>query len=155
MVRILKPTELDRITVPYAKLDHSFTIKSSNGDMNLFEAKSTRERDWFVHGLKLTVARLASMIIVGDDQMFFEFFSPWNHSPMFDQQQQQQQQQQSEEEGSDLISKGSKEEEVGSDDLISKGSGEEEEGTAEKPFYLSTTKQDREDLWGKTTSSGS
>jgi hypothetical protein len=154
MVRILKPTELNRITVPYAKLDHSFTIKSS-GDMNyLFEAKSTRERDWFVHGLKLTVARLASMIIVGDDQMFFEFFSPWNHSPMllFDQQQQQQQQL---EDDSASINKESKEEESCDDYLISKGSVEEEKGTAEKPFYLSTTKQDREDLWGKTTSSWS
>ena len=80
IVRVLIPPELDRSTFPYAKLDHTFIIKTNKGS-EVFEAHSTGERDWFVHGLKLVIARLASMVIVGDDQMFFEFFTPSSLSP--------------------------------------------------------------------------
>ena len=80
IVRVLNPSELDRSTFPYAKLDHTFIIKT-NKKSDVFEAHSTAERDWFVHGLKLVIARLASMVIVGDDQMFHEFFTSSSHSP--------------------------------------------------------------------------
>jgi hypothetical protein len=84
MVRILTPTELDRTLFPYAKLDRTFTIKLvQESDLLVFEANTIVERDWFVHNLKLVVARLASMVIVGDDQMFLEFFTPWSPSPMY------------------------------------------------------------------------
>jgi hypothetical protein len=132
MVRILTPTKLDRSAFPYAKLGHTLTIKTSKGKSPyVFEAQSTKERDWFVHGLKLVVARLASMIIVGDDQMFLEFFTPLAHSPMFSRRP--------------------------SDDTLSKESREDEsskasigDGDVEKPFYLSTTPKDRDKLWGTT-----
>lgn len=80
IVRVLIPPELDRSTFPFAKLDHTFIIKTNKGS-DVFEAHSTKERDWFVHGLKLVIARLASMVIVGDDQMFLEFFTSSSHSP--------------------------------------------------------------------------
>lgn len=82
MIRILKPTTLDRTMYPFAKIDRTFTILSHTNENFVFEAASTEERDWLVHGLKLVVARLASMIIVGDEHMFVEFFSPWATSPM-------------------------------------------------------------------------
>ena len=67
---------------PFAKIDRTFSILSHTNENFVFEAASTEERDWLVHGLKLVVARLASMIIVGDEHMFVEFFSPWATSPM-------------------------------------------------------------------------
>jgi hypothetical protein len=134
MVRILIPTKLDRTAFPYAKLDHTFTIKTSTGEsLHVFEAQSTKERDWFVHGLKLVVARLASMIIVGDDQMFLEFFTPAAYAPMF-------QRRPSE----DTLSKESRGDES-SKDSTTVGSD------VNKPFYLSTTPKDRDKLWGTTT----
>jgi hypothetical protein len=84
MVRILKPETLDREEYPFAKMNCSLFILLSSNERFLFEASSPDERDWFVYGLKLVVARLASMVIVGDDQMFVEFFSPWAHSPLQD-----------------------------------------------------------------------
>lgn len=80
IVRILKPTSIDRTTYPFAKLDQCFTLSNHSDTLYVFELSSTQERDWFVHGLKLVVARLASMIITGDDDVFNEFFSPWSHS---------------------------------------------------------------------------
>lgn len=123
MIRILKPTELDRTAFPYAKLDHSLTIKVHEGHVYLFEAQSCQQRDWFVNGLKLVVARLASMIIVGDDQMFAEFFSPFAHSPVVPPRQ------------SSSLRKSNK--------LPS-----EEEDSPPKAFFISTTEKEREDLWG-------
>ena len=134
MVRILIPTKLDRTAFPYAKLDHTFTIKTSKGKSpHVFEAQSTNERDWFVHGLKLVVARLASMIIVGDDQMFLEFFSPSPYSPMFQRRP-----------SDDTLSKESR----GDDSSKGNGGGSDD---VEKPFYISTTPKDRDKLWGTTT----
>ena len=81
MVRILQPTSIDRTTYPYVKLNRCFTIATNTGGFYVFEALTPGQRDWFVYGLKLVVARLASMVIVGDTQMFAEFFSPWAHVP--------------------------------------------------------------------------
>lgn len=92
--------------------------------MYLFEAQSCEQRDWFVNGLKLVVARLASMIIVGDDQMFAEFFSPFAHSPVVAPRQ-----------SSSSLRKSNK--------LPS-----EEEDSPPKAFFISTTEKEREDLWG-------
>lgn len=130
IVRVLIPQELDRSSFPYAKLDHTFIIKSGKRS-HVFEAHSTAERDWFVHGLKLVIARLASMVIVGDDQMFLEFFSPWAHSPAFLPHQRSS--------SSDATSKESREDESSSSkSYISQ----------EKPFYASTSQKDQNDLWG-------
>lgn len=130
MIRILKSNDIDRTIYPYAKPDHCFSIKNHNGETYLFEAGSTRERDWFVHGLKLLVARLASMIIVGDDQMFQEFFSPWAYTPLQVQQ---------------FCADGEKEKDAESSEQPSASPSET------KPFYASTTEKDREELWGNKT----
>lgn len=77
VVRVLKPHSIDREEYPFAKLKNSFTIHSNIDEIYLFECTSHQERDKFVHGMKLIVARLASKIIVGDENVFDEFFTPW------------------------------------------------------------------------------
>ena len=80
IVRVLKPNTIDRDQHPFAKQRNSFTLQSNTNDIYLFEAFSEKERDRFVQGLKLVVARLASKIIVGDEDVFDEFFTPWGQS---------------------------------------------------------------------------
>lgn len=112
------PTEIDRSIYPYAKAHLAFMIKSHDGNLYLFEAQSKRERDWFVRGLKLVVARLASMIIVGDQHMMFsEFFSPWSYVS------------------------------TNRDSMLEDSKACDDEDQS-KPFYVSTTKKDRQGLWG-------
>ena len=130
IVRVLIPSEVDRSVFPYAKLEQTFSIHSKK-ETHVFEAQSSVEREWFVQGLKLVIARLASMIIVGDDQMFLEFFSPWTNSPMF-----LPQHPVSNEEGS-CSSKSNW-----------SGNRDDREGSDEKPFYRSTNKKDQRGLWG-------
>lgn len=66
---------IDRKLHPLANKNTSFVIETSN-EIFLFEAKSVCERDHFVYGLKLVVARLASQLIVGDMQVYEEFYTP-------------------------------------------------------------------------------
>jgi hypothetical protein len=40
----------------------------------LIEAENRRERDRFVHGLKVVVARLGSFLLCRDDRLLDEFF---------------------------------------------------------------------------------
>lgn len=84
IVRILKPEGFNREEYPFAKTNCSFSIFTHSNERHVFEASSPEVRDWFAYGLKLVVARLASMIIVGDTQMFVEFFSPWDHLTLVD-----------------------------------------------------------------------
>ena len=77
IVRILKPTTIDRKLYPFARLECSFTIFTNSNDKFHFETARKDECDRFIYGLKLAVARLASRIIVGDDGVFDEFFCPW------------------------------------------------------------------------------
>ena len=119
MIRILKPTTLDRTFYPFAKIDRTFTILSHTNENFVFEAASMEERDWLVHGLKLVVARLASMIIVGDEHMFVEFFSPWANSPMTTD---------SDEEDDRGVARGGR--------------------SDEKGLFVSTNEKERKDLWG-------
>jgi hypothetical protein len=70
----------DRSLYPFCRLDR--TVCVTTNDLNhpylVFEAQSTSERDWLVVALKLIVARLASIIIVRDEDMLLEFFSPYS-----------------------------------------------------------------------------
>jgi hypothetical protein len=84
MVRVLQPTRLDRDLFPYARLTRTFQIISQDHRIFVFEASGRSECERFVTGLKLMVARLASIVIVRDETMLHEFFSPWAHSPMLD-----------------------------------------------------------------------
>ena len=75
IVRVLKPDTIDRTQHPFAKLSNSFTLHDSNDSVYLFEAQTTEECDRLVYGLKIVIARLASKIIIGDDNVFGEFFT--------------------------------------------------------------------------------
>lgn len=70
----------DRSLYPFCRLDR--TVCVTTNDLNypflVFEARSTSERDWLGVALKLIVARLASIIIVRDEDMLLEFFSPYS-----------------------------------------------------------------------------
>jgi hypothetical protein len=77
VIRVLSPTTLDRKIYPFVKLSNAFQIITNPREEYIFEAATTEERDMFVLGLKLLVARLASKILVGDKEIFTEFFTPW------------------------------------------------------------------------------
>mmetsp|Transcript_37042 Transcript_37042/g.75561 ORF Transcript_37042/g.75561 Transcript_37042/m.75561 type:complete len:112 (-) Transcript_37042:12-347(-) len=72
--RILETNRIDRSNHPFAKKKKSFVVESCD-DIFLFEAGSEKERNEIVHGLKLCVARLASCLIVGDGQVYDQFFT--------------------------------------------------------------------------------
>ncbi len=76
IVRIITPTKVDRNIHPFVKLDCSFIIVTNNDEEALFETATKDERDKFLFAFKLMVARLASKIIVGDKDVFDEFFTP-------------------------------------------------------------------------------
>mmetsp|Transcript_2523 Transcript_2523/g.3380 ORF Transcript_2523/g.3380 Transcript_2523/m.3380 type:complete len:864 (-) Transcript_2523:178-2769(-) len=84
IIRVIVPTTLDRSLYPFAKLKHSFWIVSNDQERYLFEANSQKGRDTFVLGLKLVIARLASKIIVGNEDVFDEFFTPWGGGGIVD-----------------------------------------------------------------------
>ena len=70
----------DRSLYPYCRLDRTVCITTNDlaHPYLVFEARSQKERDWLVVALKLIVARLASIIIVRDEDMLLEFFSPYS-----------------------------------------------------------------------------
>ena len=77
IVRILKLHQWsNRLSHSFVKLSHSFSILTNTGEEYLFELASEEERNKFVFSFKLLIARLASKIIVGDKDVFEEFFSP-------------------------------------------------------------------------------
>ncbi len=66
----------ERKDFPLANRRTSFVIATSDHLTYIFEAKNTQEKDRITLGLKLLVARLASLIIVGDQRLFADFFYP-------------------------------------------------------------------------------
>lgn len=79
IIRVVKPTKLNRNLYPFARLDRTCCITTNDEEFPylVFEAASTRERDWLVNAMKMIVARLASIIIVRDEAMLLEFFTPY------------------------------------------------------------------------------
>ena len=73
--RVYQLNNIDRNVYPFAKKDRCFVVESF-AQTAMFEARSQYERDRIVQGLKITVARLGSMIIVGDETVFDAFFTP-------------------------------------------------------------------------------
>jgi len=70
------PTEVDRSIYPFVKPKNSFVITTNDQKEYLFEAKNEEGRKRFLFAMKLMIARLASKIIVGDRDVFDEFFTP-------------------------------------------------------------------------------
>jgi len=79
IIRVVKPTQLNRNLYPFARLDRTCCITTNDEKFSylVFEAPSVRERDWLVNAMKMIVARLASIIIVRDEAMLLEFFTPY------------------------------------------------------------------------------
>lgn len=74
--RVRDLSEAEHKDYPLAKRSRSFAIVTSDQLTYVFEAKNTHEKDRIILGLKLVVARLASLIIVGDGRLFADFFYP-------------------------------------------------------------------------------
>ena len=72
--RVLEVNRIDRKLYPFAKRKSCFLLESLDRKM-MFEASSESERDRIVNGLKLTVARFASKVIVQDVGVLDEFFT--------------------------------------------------------------------------------
>jgi len=73
--RVIPLGRVDRTEYPFAKSSCSFFIQAFEKEL-IFEAESTAERDNFIEGLKVLVARLGSKIIVGEKDVLGEFFTP-------------------------------------------------------------------------------
>ena len=78
--RILAPRTIDRKLHPLAKQKCSLTIETFDHNL-LFEARDVNDRAIMVQGLKGLVSRLASKIIVGDEDVFDEYFQPFGAVP--------------------------------------------------------------------------
>jgi hypothetical protein len=71
--RLRATDAINREVHPLADVRRSFQIRTTS-DMYLFEAPSNDERDRIVYGLKLVVARLASLLMLRDFRAAEEFF---------------------------------------------------------------------------------
>jgi hypothetical protein len=71
--RVKECASIDREWHPFARADRSFSIQTQNGK-HLFETQSKQERGRIVNGLKLVIARLASLLMLRDLRAVDEFF---------------------------------------------------------------------------------
>jgi hypothetical protein len=71
--RVRESETVDRRLHPFARADHSFIIQTQN-EVFLFEVESKEERGRIVNGLKLVIARLASLLMLRDLRAVDEFF---------------------------------------------------------------------------------
>ncbi|KAL3912516.1 MAG: hypothetical protein SGILL_006848 [Bacillariaceae sp.] len=78
--RVKECETIDRDLYPFAHVDRSFMIQTQSGK-HLFEAQSKQERGRVVNGLKLVIARLASLLMLRDIRAVDEFFGGNNNVP--------------------------------------------------------------------------
>lgn len=78
--RVKECDEIDRNIYPFAHIDRSFMIQTQSGKF-LFETRSRQERGRVVNGLKLVIARLASLLMLRDLRAVDEFFGGNNNVP--------------------------------------------------------------------------
>ena len=71
--RVRECQSINRRLHPFAHVDRSFIIQTQNGRF-MFEAQSKQERGRIVNGLKLVIARLASLLMLKDLRAVDEFF---------------------------------------------------------------------------------
>lgn len=71
--RICPTEKVDRRLHPFASASKSFYIETGN-EVFLMEAQTSAERDRIVYGLKLVIARLASLLMLRDMRAADEFF---------------------------------------------------------------------------------
>lgn len=75
IARVQGEVRIDRSMHPLAQSKSCFSIETRYG-MYLFQAQSVEEKEQIVYGLKLTVVRLASLLMVRDMRAVQEFFEP-------------------------------------------------------------------------------
>jgi hypothetical protein len=77
VTRILKLEDVahGRDVHSFAKTAHCFVVKTIHGEEYCFEALNVSERDRLVFSLKLVIARFGAKVLVGDRQLYGEFFS--------------------------------------------------------------------------------
>lgn len=75
IARIRDTPDIDRQQFPFANKRRCFLIETQT-EIHLFEAQSVRDKKRIVFGLKLTVSRLASLIMTRDSKAVEEFFEP-------------------------------------------------------------------------------
>jgi hypothetical protein len=78
--RVKECDTIDRNAYPFAHVDRSFMIQSQTRK-HLFETQSKQERGRVVNGLKLVIARLASLLMLRDLRAVDEFFGGINAVP--------------------------------------------------------------------------
>mmetsp|Transcript_53178 Transcript_53178/g.129129 ORF Transcript_53178/g.129129 Transcript_53178/m.129129 type:complete len:861 (-) Transcript_53178:916-3498(-) len=71
--RVRECDSINRALHPFAHTDRSFIVQTQD-TMHLFEAQSKHERGRIVNGLKLVIARLASLLMLRDLRAVDEFF---------------------------------------------------------------------------------
>jgi hypothetical protein len=76
--RIFVPEMIDRSSYPYPHMSRSFIIETGTSHFML-EAQSAEDRDRIVYGLKLVIARLASLLMLRDMRAASEFFGATAH----------------------------------------------------------------------------
>lgn len=74
IARVQDTPDIDRKEYPFAN-KRCFLIQTQS-EVHLFEAQSVRDKKRIVFGLKLTISRLASLIMVRDTRAVEEFFEP-------------------------------------------------------------------------------
>jgi hypothetical protein len=71
--RVRECNAIDRRKYPFAHIEKSFIIQTQNG-ITMFETRSKQDRNHIVNGLKLLIARLASLLMLRDLRAVDEFF---------------------------------------------------------------------------------
>ena len=71
--RVRECDAINRQLHPFAKVERSFVIQTQSG-VHLFETESSQQRERVVTGLKLVIARLASLLMLRDLRAVDEFF---------------------------------------------------------------------------------
>jgi hypothetical protein len=71
--RVRECDTIDRKVYPFANVERSFIIQTQSG-VTLFETRSKQDRNHMVNGLKLVIARLASLLMLRDLRAVDEFF---------------------------------------------------------------------------------
>eukprot|EP00980_Cylindrotheca_fusiformis_P003034 scaffold709_cov197-Cylindrotheca_fusiformis.AAC.2 len=71
--RVRECDTIDRDLYPFASVERSFIVQTQNGT-TLFETRTKQDRNHVVNGLKLCIARLASLLMLRDLRAVDEFF---------------------------------------------------------------------------------
>lgn len=75
ITRILKMEDVEGGNQAFARPSHCFIIRSIHNEEFCFEAKSEQDRNRLVYSLKIVIARCGAKVLVGDPDVYWEFFS--------------------------------------------------------------------------------